>query len=144
MAYESQFDLDDFELYNAARSFRKRTYQLIRQLPAEEKYSLEAQMRRAALSVSNNIAEGHGRWYYQENIKFCRISRGSVGELIDDFNTCIDEKYGSPELAAELNGEARRLIAKINSYIAYLNRSKQGERSELPHIPERTSIDSRK
>jgi four helix bundle protein len=50
-------------------------------------------MRRAALSVTNNIAEGHGRWHYQENIQFCRISRGSVDELIDDFNICEDEGY---------------------------------------------------
>jgi four helix bundle protein len=50
-------------------------------------------MRRAALSLTNNIAEGHGRYFFQENIQFCRISRGSLMELIDDLNTCIDEKY---------------------------------------------------
>lgn len=94
MAYESHFDLDNFELYNTARQFRRRTYVLIRQLPPEEKYCLGTQMRRAAISVTNNIAEGHGRWHYQENIQFCRISRGSVGELLDDFNTCLDENYG--------------------------------------------------
>jgi four helix bundle protein len=62
MAYESQFDLDNFELYNTARRLRKKTYRLIKDLPTEEKYCLGTQMRRAAVSVSNNIAEGHGRW----------------------------------------------------------------------------------
>jgi four helix bundle protein len=127
MSYESLFDLDNFDLYKAARQLRKKAYQLIKQLPALERYCLGTQMRRAAVSVSNNIAEGHGRWYYQENIKFCRIARGSVGELIDDYNTCLDEEYGSSELAAELKTDARQLIARINSYIAYLRRSKQGE-----------------
>jgi four helix bundle protein len=127
MAYKSQFGLDDFELYNCARRFRRKTYQLIRQLPVEEKYNLDAQMRRAAVSVSINIAEGHSRWYYQENAKFCRTSRGSVGELIDDFNTCLDENYGDRELVEELKAEATQLIARINSYIAYLRRSKQGK-----------------
>src|SRR4051794_12141655 len=127
MMYDSQFDLDSFELYNTARRFRKKTYQLIKQLPSEEKYCLGTQMRRAAVSVTNNIAEGHGRWYYQENIHFCRIARGSVGELIDNYNACLDEGYGSNELLAELNSDARQLIARINSYIAYLRRSKQGE-----------------
>jgi four helix bundle protein len=130
MAYKSQFGLDDFELYNCARRFRKKTYQLIRQLPEEEKYNLGTQMRRAAVSVSNNIAKGHSRWYYQENAKFCRTSRGSVGELIDDLNTCLDENYGDHDLAEELKIEATQLIARINSYIAYLRRSKQGKQLE--------------
>jgi four helix bundle protein len=127
MAYDSQFGLDDFELYNSARRFRKKTYELIKQLPPEEKYCLGTQMRRAAVSVTNNIAEGHGRWYYQENIHFCRIARGSVGELIDDYNACLDEHYGTDGLSEELKEDARQLIARINSYIAYLRRSKQGK-----------------
>jgi four helix bundle protein len=126
MAYESNFDMDDFELYNAARRLRQKTYRLIKQLPREETYCLGSQMRRAAISVSNNIAEGHGRWHYQENIHFCRTARGSVGELIDDFNTCIDEQYGEPGLPQELNHAARQMIARINSYIAYLRNLKQG------------------
>ncbi len=105
---DGKFRLDDFELYNRARSFRKRVYQLLKTLPAEEKYCLEKQMRRAAVSVTNNIAEGHGRWHYQENMQFCRISRGSVGELIDDFNTCVDEGYGNQTLVQEL--KTRRTI----------------------------------
>ena len=83
-------------------------------------------MRRAAVSVSNNIAEGHGRWHYLENIHFCRIARGSIDELMDDFNTCIDESYGQSDLADELKNDARQLVAKVNSYIVYLRNSKQG------------------
>ncbi len=73
MSYEARYDMDQFELYNAARRFRKKTYQLFKYLPPEEKYCLGTQMRRAAVSVSNNIAEGHGRWQYLENIHFCSI-----------------------------------------------------------------------
>jgi four helix bundle protein len=82
-------------------------------------------MRRAALSVTNNIAEGHGRWHYQENIHYCRIARGSFDELIDDFNTCQDEAYGDQKLVAALKVEAYELIRRINGYIAYLRKSKQ-------------------
>ncbi len=123
---DGRFKLDDFELYKIAREFRKQTYCLIKQLPAEEKYALANQMRRAAVSVTNNIAEGHGRWHYQENIRFCRISRGSVDELIDDFNTCQDEGYGDQALIHKVKAEAYDLIHRINGYIAYLRKSKQG------------------
>src|ERR1700741_1747680 len=101
-----RFRLDDFELYKIAREFRKRTYCLIRELPPEEKYALASQMRRAAVSVTNNIAEGHGRWHYKKNIQPCRISRGSSDELIDDFNTCQDEGYGDQALVEQLRVEA--------------------------------------
>jgi four helix bundle protein len=123
---EARFKLDDFELYKVAREFRKRVYLLLRQLPPEEKYALANQMRRAAVSVTNNIAKGHGRWHYQENIQYCRTSRGSVEELIDDFNTCHDEGYGDQALVAALKVEAYDLIRRINGYIAYLRRGKQG------------------
>jgi four helix bundle protein len=123
---EGRFRLDDFELYKIAREFRRRTYHFLKHLPPEEKYALANQMRRAAVSVTNNIAEGHGRWHYQENIRFCRISRGSVDELIDDFNTCLDEGYGNKSLVEELRLEAYDLIRRINGYIAYLRKTKQG------------------
>ena len=123
---DSRFKLDDFELYQVAREFRKRVYRLIRLLPSEEKFALAPQMRRAAISVTNNIAEGHGRWHYLENVQFCRISRGSTDELIDDFNVCLDEGYGDRTLVADLKTEAYSLIRRINGYVAYLRKTKQG------------------
>jgi four helix bundle protein len=115
---DCRFKLDDFELYKIAREFRKRVYHLIRQLPAEERFALANQMRRAAISVTNNIAEGHGRWHYKENIHYCRVSRGSIDELIDDFNTCEDEGYGDQDLVQKLKVEGYELIRRINGYIA--------------------------
>jgi four helix bundle protein len=124
---DSRFKLDDFELYQLARAFRKRVYRLIRELPPEEKYALAGQMRRAAISVSNNIAEGHGRWHFKENIQHCRIARGSTDELIDDFNVCLDEHYGNENEVTELKSEAYSLIRRINGYVSYLRNTKQGD-----------------
>ena len=121
-----RYSLDDFELYRYAREFRKKVYRLIKQLPPEERYCLAPQMRRAAVSVTNNIAEGHGRWHYQENIQFCRVSRGSTDELIDDFNVCLDEHYGDQAFVTALKAEAHDLIRRVNGYIAYLRKSRQG------------------
>lgn len=126
MLRDSKFRLDEFELYQRAREFRRKVYSLIRELPVRERNALELQMRRAAVSVSNNIAEGHGRWQYQENKRFCRIARGSVAELLDDLNTCLDEGYGDAQYVTALKEAGYELIARINGYIAYLNKCKQG------------------
>ena len=124
MGYRS---FEDLEVYKAAREFRKQIYNLIKKLPPEETYNLASQMRRAALSLTNNIAEGHGRFFYQEDIQFCRISRGSLIELIDDLNTCIDEKYFEQGYLEELKDEGYRINKMLNGYIGYLKKRKSGE-----------------
>ena len=119
MSYKS---FEELEVYKAAREFRKKIYKLIKGLPPEEKFNLADQMRRASLSLTNNIAEGHGRYHFQENIQFCRISRGSLMELIDDLNTCIDEEYFPLEYLEELKKEGYRINKMLNGYIAYLKK----------------------
>src|SRR3990172_2913338 len=121
------YSFEDLEVYRQARVFRKKMYKLARRLPPEEKYNLVGQMRRAALSLTNNIAEGHGRFHYQENIQFLRHSRGSLTELLDDLNTCIDEEYADVEELNGLKREGFELMRRINGYIAYLKRRKQEE-----------------
>lgn len=124
---DGRFRLDDFELYRVAREFRKRVYRLIAQLPRSERFCLDSQMRRAAVSITNNIAEGHGRWHYQENLRFCRIARGSIDEILDDLNVCLDEDYGDAKHVEELRTAADSLIGRLNSYMSYLRRCKQKE-----------------
>jgi four helix bundle protein len=125
---EGVYSLDDFELYNIARDFRKQMYTLIEKLPWHERHSLGIQMRRAVISVTNNIAEGHGRWHYQESIQFCRIARGSVEEVIDDLNICPDQSYGEAGQNEKLKAQAYALIAKINGYISFLRKCLQENR----------------
>ena len=121
MGYKS---FEELEVYKAAREFRKKIYKLVKELPAEEKYNLAGQMRRAALSLTNNLAEGHGRYHFQENIQFCRVSRGSIMELIDDLNVCIDEQYFPQNYLMELKKEGYRINKMLNGYIAYLKKRK--------------------
>ena len=83
----------DLETYQVAREFRKAMYAVSRRLPDSEKYDLASQIRRAAVSLTNNIAEGHGRFHYPDQIRFILHSRGSLEELVDDLNICSDENY---------------------------------------------------
>jgi len=113
---------EDLEVYKLAREFRKKIYRLTKKLPADEKFNLISQMRRAALSLTNNIAEGYGRYHYQENIQFCRQARGSLCELIDDLNACLDEEYIFTKEHPILHQEAEHLWKVLNGYIAKTQR----------------------
>ncbi len=121
------YSFEDLEVYKAAREYRKKIFALTKRLPPEEKYNLTSQMRRAGTSLTNNIAEGHGRYHYQENIHFLRYARGSLEELLDDINICIDEHYLPAEEMDELKSEGYSLLRRINGYIAYLRSRKASE-----------------
>ena len=129
----NDYSFEKLEVYIQARELRKKLYKLIKILPEEEKYNITSQIRRAALSLTNNIAEGHGRYHYQENIQFLRQSRGSLEELIDDINACIDEKYDDEVKLNNLKEESYTLLKKMNSYIKYLRIKKDGENQLTTH-----------
>ena len=121
----SPFGFEDLDVYKAARDFRTRVYKLARMLPEDEKFALAQQMRRAAASLTSNIAEGYGRHHWQENTQFCRQSRGSLLELVDHINICLDESYADAQRLEVLKREdAVALVKLLNGYIAYLQKQK--------------------
>jgi four helix bundle protein len=111
---------EDLEVYKAAREFRKAMYAVNRRLPDFEKYELGSQIRRAAVSLTNNMAEGHGRFHYPDQIRFFLHSRGSLEELVDDLNVCVDENYLPSEEVKTLKEQARGVLILINGYLRYL------------------------
>jgi four helix bundle protein len=115
---------EDLEVYKLARQFSQKIGKLIKQLPSEENSNLKDQVRRAKLSMTNNIAEGFGRYHYQENMQYCRQSRGSICELIDDFNECHDNGYINENYRNELKDEAYKPMKLLNRYIASIKRQK--------------------
>jgi four helix bundle protein len=111
---------EDLEVYQVAREFRRAMYRVAKQLPDEEKFGLCSQVRRAAISLTNNIAEGHGRFHFLEQIKFMLQARGSLEELLDDLNICADESYLPAEEIEKLKSEGWRVHKLINGYIRFL------------------------
>jgi four helix bundle protein len=117
---------EDLDVYKKAREFRKEMYAVARKLPDFEKYELGRQIRRAAVSLTNNIAEGHGRYHYLDEIKFQVQSRGSLAELLDDLNVCHDEDYLTAAEVLELKERAKEVQRLINGYIRFLRSRKSG------------------
>ena len=119
---------EDLEVYQAAREFRKAMYRVARRLPEIEKFGLAAQIRGAAVSLTNNIAEGRGRFHFLDQIKFMLNSRGSLEELLDDLNVCLDENYLPADEVETLKSDGWRVHKLINGYIRFV-RGRIDERS---------------
>lgn len=110
-------DFTELETWQVARKLRMEIYRITQSFPPEEKYGLSAQMRRAAVSITANLAEGYGRFSYQENIQFLRQSRASAYELRDHLTTALDEGYISAKKFTGLNEMAMSAIRLLNGYI---------------------------
>src|SRR2546426_4305026 len=108
---------EDLEVYQVAREFRKKMYGVARRLPDFEKFELASQVRRASVSLTNNMAEGHGRWYFLDHIKFLLPARGSLEELQDDLNICDDEKYLPAMEVNDLKQRGYHVRKLINGYL---------------------------
>ena len=121
-------DFTDVVVWKLARELRSTVYRLAKKFPPEERHALTAQIRRAAVSVTANLAEGYGRFSYQQNIQFCRHSRGSVYEVRDHLTTALDQGYISSADCKESDALARRVIQVVHGYI----RSTQQLRKDRP------------
>ncbi len=111
---------EDLDAYKIAREFRKAMYGVAKRLPESEKFGLVSQVRRAAVSLTNNIAEGHGRFHYLDQIKFMLQARGSLEELLDDLNVCQDEDYLPLGDISVLQEQGWRVHKVLNGYIRFL------------------------
>ena len=126
---------EDMEVYTAARGFRVAMYGVNRRLPGFEKFELGSQIRRAAVSLTNNIAEGHGRFHFLDQIKFMLQARGSLQELIDDLNVCEDENYLPPPEVAPTKQQGWHVLKLLNGYLRWLRECKTGQAPALHENP---------
>ncbi len=117
----------DLEVWQVGRDVRMRLYNVATRLPESERYNLSAQIRRAAVSLTANIAEGYGRFHFKENIQYCRIARGSAYELIDHLITCQDERYLAKEEVEAQHRELLTFVRLLNGYIRSIGKSGRGD-----------------
>lgn len=116
---------EDLEVYKRARKLRIQIAELVESLPSDERYRLKDQILRSSRSISAQIAEGHGRFHYQETIQFSRVARGSLEETHDHLNTALDEGFISTDDYKHLIDEKQAVLRLLNGYIRYLQKSKR-------------------
>jgi four helix bundle protein len=121
MGENSYKSFEDLQCWQACREVRNFITELVKSYPKEEQYSIVDNMKRAARSTTQNIAEGFGRFHYKENLQFCRISRGSLFELTDDLITSIDEGFINKEDYELGRNKISNALALLNGYLKYLN-----------------------
>ncbi len=115
---------ETLEAWKAARESRIDTSRLVKTFPLDEKFRLSDQMVTSSRSVTANIAEGYGRYHYQQNIQFCRQARGSLYELLDHLTVALDEDYISKEIFESFRARLFSVVKILNGYIAFLRRRK--------------------
>jgi four helix bundle protein len=121
--------LNRLKVWVRAKDFALSIYKrVLPLLPPEEKWNLNQQLRRASLSVSANIAEGYGRFYYQDNVRFCYNARGSLEEVLSHLTFACEMNFLPKELYKELANEGDEIVQMLNGYIAYLKESKRGSK----------------
>ena len=111
---------EELTVWKDARKFTNKIYILTNKFPTGELYALTSQIRRAAVSIMSNIAEGFDRYSTKEFINFLIISRASISEVQSDLFIAKDLKYINESEFQETYKYAKELAKQLNGFIKYL------------------------
>jgi four helix bundle protein len=127
MQIEGDKGLETLQIWQRSLAFAETVCkQVLPLLPAEEKWVLAQQLRRAVQSISANIAEGYGRFYYQEGIRFCYLARGSLEETFSHLTLAHHLGYLDSPTYSPLLSEIKEIRRMLSGYISFLKQSKRG------------------
>ena len=119
----------ELEVWKQSKKIRILISEITKSFPVEEKYRLADQIIRSSRSIGNNLAEGHGRFHYQDNIRFCIMARGSLSETLDHILIAHEEKFVTDEILQTFQTEYESCLRLLNGYIQYLKKKKYDELS---------------
>ena len=111
------------EVWERAHALALRIYAVTRNFPRAELYGLVSQLRRAAVGVPTNIAEGQSRASRKDYLRFCFIARGSLSELTYLLRLARDLGYASAEDYTSAVEESDRVGRMLNGLMNYLGKS---------------------
>ncbi|MCX5785433.1 MAG: four helix bundle protein [Elusimicrobia bacterium] len=109
------FNFENLIVWRKAVDFSAAIYDLTAKFPKEEIFGVTSQLRRAAVSVASNIAEGAGRKSKKEFIHFLSISYGSLCEVITLLNICLKQNYISQDSYKELYAQSEEIARILNT-----------------------------
>lgn len=111
---------EELTIWQESRKFTNKIYALTKKFPKEELYGLTSQIRRAAVSIMSNIAEGFDRRSDKELSNFLSIARGSTAEVQNNLYIALDLKYISKEEFNKTYKESKNVAKRINGLMNYL------------------------
>ena len=117
---EEKANFENMRVYQQSLKLVSLIYKVTRGFPKEEAYGLTSQIRRAAVSVCLNIAEGQGRRSTLENKQFSQIAKGSLHEVLAVLEIAHQERYLSNQEKTQIRAEVFSLIRQIQNLINYL------------------------
>ena len=126
MEKKGQRGFEDLECYQLALQVMREAYRVLEGLPIEGKYNLGLQMRKAAVSIGLNIAEGYGRYHYLDSLRFYYIARGSLDETLSGFITCDALGYTKGGLPDQRQ-LCHNALRSLNGYIRWVRGQQQGQ-----------------
>ena len=126
MVQKEMRGFEDLECYQLAMKVFREGYRVASLLPAEEKYNLADQLRRASTSAILNIAEGYGRYHYLDSLRFYYIARGSIMETLSALIACDDRKYTTGKISSQRE-LCHSALRSLNGYIRFVRGQQQGK-----------------
>jgi four helix bundle protein len=113
------FDHDRLDVYRVARQFKRQLHDLLPEIPRGNA-KLVDQLRRAARSVTSNIAEGSGKWRIRDKVHYFHIARGSATECAAILDECVDYRFLTEDQARAPAETLSRIVAMLVKMIASL------------------------
>jgi four helix bundle protein len=126
MAEKEMRGFEDLECYQLAMNVFREGYKIASLLPAEEKYNLADQLRRASTGIVLNNAEGYGRYHYLDSLRFYYLARGSIMEVLSAFIAYDDRAYTHSELSQQRE-LCHAALRSLTGYIRYVRTQQQGK-----------------
>jgi len=114
-----QFPFEKLEVWKLSKDFVKEIYKLTNEFPDSEKFGMVSQIRRAAISVPNNLAEGAGRFSSKDQARFSEIAYGSLMEVTNLLIISIELELLSKEKVQEMMLNIHVIAKKISSLRKY-------------------------
>lgn len=113
----------DLEVWKKARELKNEIRKLTDTFPNEEKFRLTDQIIRSSRSVTTNIAEGHGRYTYKDQINFCIMARGSLTETHNHIIEALDSSFIDSQAHDYYFTKIQLVHKLLNGYISFLRKN---------------------